>query len=235
VFPGEHPAAMQHGGGCGVTPTILLASITLVVANLLRWAAALWAVHRKQKRKGERRKAEHFDGRKNVRRGRVKRRCRESRTVDRDRSLLSSVKRTGRRKYAAAVHPVEWIVRKRRRENHSAVDEVQWTKALWRTQWCGERALARTFLTRKSYPRLYPLLYGIVVLNWRKNADDPIRDILNDAVGRTRTMSVRREASSRLCLLYYYTSACRMRWLNEKKLLSVLKGPLSRFSYDEAP
>ncbi|KAH0949060.1 hypothetical protein HN011_004008, partial [Eciton burchellii] len=35
VLNGEHPAAMQHGGGCGVTPTILLASITLVVANLL--------------------------------------------------------------------------------------------------------------------------------------------------------------------------------------------------------
>lgn len=33
---GEHPAAMQHGGSCGVAPTILLASITLVVANLLR-------------------------------------------------------------------------------------------------------------------------------------------------------------------------------------------------------
>jgi hypothetical protein len=63
---------MQHGGGCGVTPTILLASITLVVANLLRWAAASWAVYRKQKQKGERRKAKHFVGRKNVRRGRVR-------------------------------------------------------------------------------------------------------------------------------------------------------------------
>ncbi|XP_032671238.1 hemicentin-2-like isoform X2 [Odontomachus brunneus] len=36
VLNGEHPAAMQHGGSCGVAPTILLASITLVVANLLR-------------------------------------------------------------------------------------------------------------------------------------------------------------------------------------------------------
>lgn len=36
VLNGEHPAAMQHGGSCGVTPTILLASITLIVANLLR-------------------------------------------------------------------------------------------------------------------------------------------------------------------------------------------------------
>ncbi|XP_014474318.1 PREDICTED: basement membrane-specific heparan sulfate proteoglycan core protein-like isoform X2 [Dinoponera quadriceps] len=35
VLNGEHPAAMQHGGSCGVAPTILLASITLVVANLL--------------------------------------------------------------------------------------------------------------------------------------------------------------------------------------------------------
>ncbi|RLU21045.1 hypothetical protein DMN91_007661 [Ooceraea biroi] len=36
VLNGEHPAAMQHGGSCGVAPTILLASITLVVANLFR-------------------------------------------------------------------------------------------------------------------------------------------------------------------------------------------------------
>ncbi|XP_029663537.1 basement membrane-specific heparan sulfate proteoglycan core protein-like [Formica exsecta] len=36
VLNGEHPAAMQHGGSCGVAPTILLASITLIVANLLR-------------------------------------------------------------------------------------------------------------------------------------------------------------------------------------------------------
>ncbi|KAG7206663.1 hypothetical protein KM043_000339 [Ampulex compressa] len=36
VLNGEHPAAMQHGGSCGVAPTILLASITLLVANLLR-------------------------------------------------------------------------------------------------------------------------------------------------------------------------------------------------------
>ena len=33
---GEHPAAMQHGGSCGMAPTILLASITLIIANLLR-------------------------------------------------------------------------------------------------------------------------------------------------------------------------------------------------------
>ncbi|TGZ55890.1 Uncharacterized protein DBV15_06047 [Temnothorax longispinosus] len=36
VLNGEHPAAMQHGGSCGVAPTILLASITLIIANLLR-------------------------------------------------------------------------------------------------------------------------------------------------------------------------------------------------------
>lgn len=42
LFIGEHPAAMQHGGSCGVTPTILLASITLVIANLLRWADVSW-------------------------------------------------------------------------------------------------------------------------------------------------------------------------------------------------
>ncbi|XP_076765568.1 zwei Ig domain protein zig-8 isoform X1 [Xylocopa sonorina] len=36
VLNGEHPAAMQHGGSCGVTPTILLATLTLVVSNLLR-------------------------------------------------------------------------------------------------------------------------------------------------------------------------------------------------------
>ncbi|XP_076241452.1 immunoglobulin superfamily DCC subclass member 4 isoform X1 [Calliopsis andreniformis] len=35
VLNGEHPAAMQHGGSCGVTPTILLATVTLLVANLL--------------------------------------------------------------------------------------------------------------------------------------------------------------------------------------------------------
>ncbi|XP_076388758.1 zwei Ig domain protein zig-8 isoform X2 [Megachile rotundata] len=36
VLNGEHPAAMQHGGSCVVTPTILLATFTLLVANLLR-------------------------------------------------------------------------------------------------------------------------------------------------------------------------------------------------------
>lgn len=36
VLNGEHPAAMQHGGSCGVAPTILLATLTLLVANLLR-------------------------------------------------------------------------------------------------------------------------------------------------------------------------------------------------------
>ncbi|XP_012536768.1 basement membrane-specific heparan sulfate proteoglycan core protein isoform X3 [Monomorium pharaonis] len=36
VLNGEHPAAMQHGGSCGVAPTILLASVTLIIANLLR-------------------------------------------------------------------------------------------------------------------------------------------------------------------------------------------------------
>ncbi|XP_018346660.1 PREDICTED: basement membrane-specific heparan sulfate proteoglycan core protein-like isoform X1 [Trachymyrmex septentrionalis] len=36
VLNGEHPAAMQHGGSCGMAPTILLASITLIIANLLR-------------------------------------------------------------------------------------------------------------------------------------------------------------------------------------------------------
>ncbi|XP_048515684.1 lachesin-like isoform X3 [Athalia rosae] len=36
VLNGEHPAAMQHGGSCGVTPTLLLATMTLLVANLLR-------------------------------------------------------------------------------------------------------------------------------------------------------------------------------------------------------
>ncbi|XP_017788958.1 PREDICTED: protein turtle-like [Habropoda laboriosa] len=36
VLNGEHPAAMQHGGSCGVAPTILLATFTLVVSNLLR-------------------------------------------------------------------------------------------------------------------------------------------------------------------------------------------------------
>ncbi|KYM98853.1 Netrin receptor unc-5 [Cyphomyrmex costatus] len=35
VLNGEHPAAMQHGGSCGMAPTILLASITLIIANLL--------------------------------------------------------------------------------------------------------------------------------------------------------------------------------------------------------
>ncbi|XP_015126181.1 lachesin [Diachasma alloeum] len=35
VLNGEHPAAMQHGGSCGVAPTIL-ATLTLLVANLLR-------------------------------------------------------------------------------------------------------------------------------------------------------------------------------------------------------
>ncbi|XP_046431360.1 hemicentin-2-like isoform X2 [Neodiprion fabricii] len=36
VLNGEHPAAMQHGGSCGVTPTLLLATMTLLVANFLR-------------------------------------------------------------------------------------------------------------------------------------------------------------------------------------------------------
>ncbi|XP_044013118.1 hemicentin-2-like isoform X2 [Aphidius gifuensis] len=36
VLNGEHPAAMQHGGSCGVTPKILMAIITLLIANLLR-------------------------------------------------------------------------------------------------------------------------------------------------------------------------------------------------------
>ncbi|KAK0180398.1 hypothetical protein PV327_006042 [Microctonus hyperodae] len=36
VLNGEHPAAMQHGGSCGVAPTILLATLTLLVSNLLR-------------------------------------------------------------------------------------------------------------------------------------------------------------------------------------------------------
>ncbi|XP_076285079.1 zwei Ig domain protein zig-8 isoform X2 [Lasioglossum baleicum] len=36
VLNGEHPAAMQHGGSCGVAPTILLATVTLLIANLLR-------------------------------------------------------------------------------------------------------------------------------------------------------------------------------------------------------
>ena len=48
---GEHPAAMQHGGSCGMAPTILLASITLIIANLLRWAAASWIAHLKNKKK----------------------------------------------------------------------------------------------------------------------------------------------------------------------------------------
>ncbi|CAK9827325.1 Zwei Ig domain protein zig-8 [Anthophora retusa] len=39
VLNGEHPAAMQHGGSCGVAPTILLATFTLVVSNLLRYEA----------------------------------------------------------------------------------------------------------------------------------------------------------------------------------------------------
>ncbi|OAD61084.1 hypothetical protein WN48_01152 [Eufriesea mexicana] len=34
---GEHPAAMQHGGSRGVTPTILLATFTLAISNLLRY------------------------------------------------------------------------------------------------------------------------------------------------------------------------------------------------------
>ncbi|XP_031771625.1 zwei Ig domain protein zig-8-like isoform X3 [Apis florea] len=33
---GEHPAAMQHGGSCGVAPTILSATLTLVISKLLR-------------------------------------------------------------------------------------------------------------------------------------------------------------------------------------------------------
>ncbi|XP_043283589.1 lachesin-like isoform X4 [Venturia canescens] len=36
VLNGEHPAAMQHGGSCGLAPTILLATFTLLFANLLR-------------------------------------------------------------------------------------------------------------------------------------------------------------------------------------------------------
>ncbi|XP_076643891.1 zwei Ig domain protein zig-8 isoform X1 [Halictus rubicundus] len=36
VLNGEHPAAMQHGGSCGMAPTILLATVTLLIANLLR-------------------------------------------------------------------------------------------------------------------------------------------------------------------------------------------------------
>ncbi|XP_017766801.1 PREDICTED: basement membrane-specific heparan sulfate proteoglycan core protein-like isoform X2 [Eufriesea mexicana] len=36
VLNGEHPAAMQHGGSRGVTPTILLATFTLAISNLLR-------------------------------------------------------------------------------------------------------------------------------------------------------------------------------------------------------
>ena len=36
MITGEHPAAMQHGGSCGVAPTILLATLTLLVTNLLR-------------------------------------------------------------------------------------------------------------------------------------------------------------------------------------------------------
>ncbi|XP_053594948.1 lachesin-like isoform X3 [Microplitis mediator] len=36
VLNGEHPAAMQHGGSCRLTPTILLALLTLLTANLLR-------------------------------------------------------------------------------------------------------------------------------------------------------------------------------------------------------
>ncbi|XP_015599051.1 lachesin isoform X3 [Cephus cinctus] len=36
VLNGEHPAAMQHGGSCGIAPTILQASFTLLLANLLR-------------------------------------------------------------------------------------------------------------------------------------------------------------------------------------------------------
>lgn len=41
MVTGEHPAAMQHGGSCGVTPKILMAIVTLLVANLLRWANIL--------------------------------------------------------------------------------------------------------------------------------------------------------------------------------------------------
>ncbi|XP_044579207.1 lachesin-like isoform X2 [Cotesia glomerata] len=36
VLNGEHPAAMQHGGSCRLTPTILMALLTLFTANLLR-------------------------------------------------------------------------------------------------------------------------------------------------------------------------------------------------------
>lgn len=42
---------MQHGGSCGVAPTILLASITLIIANLLRWAAASWIAQLKKRMK----------------------------------------------------------------------------------------------------------------------------------------------------------------------------------------
>ncbi|XP_012278800.1 lachesin [Orussus abietinus] len=36
VLNGEHPAAMQHGGSCEVTPTLLLGTLALLGANLLR-------------------------------------------------------------------------------------------------------------------------------------------------------------------------------------------------------
>ncbi|CAG5101695.1 Protein of unknown function [Cotesia congregata] len=36
VLNGEHPAAMQHGGSCRLTPTILMALLTIFTANLLR-------------------------------------------------------------------------------------------------------------------------------------------------------------------------------------------------------
>ncbi|XP_046749882.1 zwei Ig domain protein zig-8-like [Diprion similis] len=36
VLNGEHPAAMQHGGGCGITPKLLLALLTPFVGNMLR-------------------------------------------------------------------------------------------------------------------------------------------------------------------------------------------------------
>ncbi|XP_012257744.1 hemicentin-1-like [Athalia rosae] len=36
VLNGEHPAAMQHGGSCGITPKLLLALFTLFIGNMLR-------------------------------------------------------------------------------------------------------------------------------------------------------------------------------------------------------
>lgn len=171
---------MQHGGSCGVTPTILLASITLIIANLLRWAAALWIAQLKRKNEKKRKS--------NGREGQWPKWMRRSTVVKRY-TLGKIVRPTAIDRFSSrlavtrCVYLFESSAWKRRQENHSAdrsaVDQSSVKDAVtWRTIFS-----TYVFNTKISL-RLTILLYEIVLNASRQKVPNYSQHFLDSTVER---------------------------------------------------